>query len=133
MTPEIISELIEYLKWLGDVAVSKGFEISMKQVSVMAVTQIVYLVVGIVAILIARLLWNISTDLVNAYAEKPREFNKSEWGEWSASDKVFVYRLVSGIVGLVSIAWMVNALIKIASYLINPEWHAIQLMLGLFK
>lgn len=133
MTPEQISELIEYLKGLGDLAVSKGFEISMKQVSVMAVTQIVYLVASIIALMIARFLWNISTGLIKVYAEKPKEFNESEWGEWSPADKSFAYRAVGGIVGIVSIACMVGALIKIVSYLINPEWYAIQLMLGLVK
>ena len=133
MTPEQISELIEYLKGLGELAVTKGFEISMKQVSVMVVTRIVYLVGAIVAIMIARFLWNVSTGLIKEYADKPEAFNKSEWGEWSPSDKSFAYRAVGGIMGVVSIACMVDALIKIASYLINPEWHAIQLMLGLFK
>lgn len=133
MTPEQISELIEYLKGLGELAVTKGFEISMKQVSVMAVTQIVYLVASIIALMIARFLWNISTGLIKVYAEKPKEFNESEWGEWSPSDKSFAYRAVGGIVGIVSIAVIVNTLIKIVSYLINPEWYAIQLMLGLVK
>lgn len=133
MTPEQISELIEYLKGLGELAVTKGFEISMKQVSVMLAAQIVYLVVAIIALVIARFLWNVSTGLIKVYAEKPKEFNESEWGDWSPADKSLAYRIVGGIVGIVSIACMANALIKIVSYLVNPEWYAIQLMLDLVK
>lgn len=133
MTPEQIAELVEYLKGLGELAVSKGFEISMKQVAVMATTRIIYLAVGIVAILVARFLWKASTDLIKEYAEKPKEFNESDWGDWSPADKSLAYRIVSGIVGIVSIACMADSLIKIASYLINPKWYAIQLMFGLVK
>lgn len=129
MTPEQISELIEYLKGLGDLAVSKRFEVAMRQVSVMLATQVVYCFVGIAFIMIAIALLK-SANKMKKNIDEPKE---AEWGEWSEEDIYTIKRAVGVAMGCLAIIGTADSMIKMASYLLNPEWYAIQLMLGLVK
>jgi hypothetical protein len=131
VTPEQISELIEYLKGLGELAVTKGFEVAMKQVSVMLATRVVYLLVGIIFLIVAIALWKGATNMKKRFESQEPE--KDIWGEWSREDKFFLLRAASIVFGIASIVCTADSIIKIASYLINPEWYAIQLMLDLVR
>lgn len=131
MTPEQVSELIEYLKGLGELAVSKGFEVAMRQVSVMIATHVIYVLVGIVLLVVAIALWKSANKMRERMEDQ--EPKKTEWGDWSPEDKFTVLRILSVIAGITSIVCIMDSIIKIASYLLNPDWYAIQLMLDLVK
>ena len=111
MTPEQVQQLIEYFRNTGELAVSKGFDLAMKQVWVGLMECVIWLVIGIVVLLLGTWL-----------------FKKGRNADRFDAD---MFHLGGGVSVFFATIILPIAIYGIAARLINPEWQAIKLMFGL--
>ena len=114
MTQLDIQELIEYIKWLGEAAVHKGFELAMLEVRVRIFQQFVWLGVSLVALVVAALLAR------TAVRHAPASLY---------DDGAFPFWIGAGIAGLLGGVGLAAAVSELISYVLNPEWRAIEIIL----
>ena len=110
MTPEQVTQLIEYLKNMGELAVSKGFELAMRQVYVGIVGECILLLAGVIGILVAR--WAIKKAKDNSYSDV-------EWG------------ILGGLMAVFSAFAIPFSIYGLLAKILNPEWYAIKMMFDL--
>jgi hypothetical protein len=105
MTPEQIQQALDYLRKLGEAAVTKGYDILSRQVLFNAIHDVIWVLVGI------------ALTILGACLIKGRSADDGWW--WMA-----MLGLIFGAVLIfVFIFPAINALI-------NPDWMAIQMILN---
>ena len=120
MTPEQIQQLIDYLRSIGEAAVTKGFELSLKQVYVHLAQNVFWSFFGLG--LWATAFW--------AIRRAKAADAGGRWDMWS-EQATYVVVAASGLIfGAMALLPSIHNVIGIA---INPEWYAIQIMFGLVK
>lgn len=114
MNEQQILELIEYLKTMGEMAVSKGFELALLEVQVR-------LIQNSFASVIAASLIVLSVVFIKRIANK-------KWGAYNQTDKELAYTGAGVLLGISAI-WLATELSVVTGYLLNPEYRAIKLLL----
>ena len=114
MSQSQIQELIEYIQWLGEAAVNRGFELAMLEVRVLIAQQFVWLAVSLILMVVGALL-----------ARAGMRYERD--GAWD--DGQFPLALGSVIAGLIGALGFIVTLTELISYMMNPEWRAIELIL----
>ncbi|KKN44379.1 hypothetical protein LCGC14_0693750 [marine sediment metagenome] len=114
MTQLDIQELIEYIKWLGEAAVQRGFELAMLEVQVRIFQHFIWLGVSFVALVVAALLAR------GALRHEPANIY---------DNKAFSFWMSAGIVGLVGGVGLFAAVSGLIGYVMNPEWRAIEIIM----
>lgn len=116
MTPEQIERLIRELMETGEILATKAFELAFRQVYVLAIQSIGW------AIFFGLMIW---ISILTIRKAKWLEKNKY-WSDWE------ILRVV-GYAGLIaSPAALLIALSSAISYLMNPEWYAMKLLVDTF-
>ena len=120
MTPEQIAALIEYLKNMGEFAVSKGFELAVRQVYAEAAVAGVLVLASLFALIPIRWCFQQAKIALTDANSSQYHSDAEVWG------------IMAGGFGLVlfAIVFLIN-LVTVMQYLINPEWHAINLLFDL--
>lgn len=122
MTPEQIDRLINLLITLGGKAATEGFAIALRRVTYLAVVNLAWaLFVTIlcgVSLYLAQVCWR-----QHIQAKEGASYYGNDWGFGC-----WLIRALSVVL------WTVAALSLVQSgfdKLMNPEWHAVQMLLGL--
>ena len=129
---ELFQEVIEYLAELATPVVQAGFELAVKQVYVK-------LAQNAITFVITTLLFILMTSLFNKMYKRLRELytlRQEENGRaYNSTYKSDIDNREFGLAGTglaifaLGITMTIN-LINIASYAINPQWYALQLILN---
>lgn len=117
MTSEQMQELIDTLLNMGETMATEAFRLAMRQVMVIAITNTVWSIVAIIAAIG-------SYKLARYGQEKSNEDRLSIWDLGAPTVAA------GGLFAILIAAIMLNdAIVRF----INPEWYAIELVLGLIK
>jgi len=122
MTPEQVDRLINLVVTIGGKAATEGFAIAMRRVTFLAITDLAWaLLITIlcgITLFHAQILWHKHIEC------KASEHHYDDmWGICSWATRVITVLM-----------WIVLASPMVQSgfdKLINPEWHAVQMLLGL--
>lgn len=120
MTPEQIQQLIDYMRDMGELAVSKGFELAMRQVYASAITNFIWAIVTLIGLGVS--IWALKQGITAV----------KDHSSWQYKSDAEFWGTIFGIFGIVIFGLLAGALITDAiKYLVNPEWYAIDLLFGL--
>ena len=121
MTPEQIDRLINLLITLGGKAATEGFAIALRRVTYLAVVELTWVllitVLCGVGLYCANLCWRKHIE------HKADRIYDDEWGVGCWAIRIF------GIAMWIAVG--LGLLQSGLDKLINPEWHAIQMLLGM--
>ena len=114
MNPEQIQELIEYIKWLGDSVVTKGFELAMLEIRVQIVQILLWLGIGLILLIVAGIFWRLSQTYEST---------------GSFDDGQSVRQVIAGVCAFLGVLLTILMSMDLIGFLMNPEWRAIELIL----
>lgn len=122
MTPEQIAALIEYLKNIGEFAVSKGFELAIRQVYANAAVAGLWVVASLFMLI----------PTVWCFKQARIAFNDED--SWQSQQDAEVWGILVGVMLSIvfTMAFLAN-LTRLIQYLINPEWYAMDLLFKLIS
>lgn len=135
---KVVDSLLSFLNTYGNVILTESFRIVMRQVYANAISCIIwglFCLTGFVTVSVAlKRWWN---SYVETLKEKAKDYGKntgySDWKKHVDFDDVILQLFLGGvgltIFGLSTMSLFNNAVM----YLINPEWYAVKLILGLVK
>lgn len=117
MNPEDIKALIDQLLTVGGTIAVKGFEIAMKQVYVMAAKN---MILGAAVLFLLLYIGNATKHIAKEYWNQGHK--STDW-----ENTMMILRVVA-----IAVGWLVilSCTSYTVSYLINPEWYAIELLLN---
>lgn len=120
MTPEQIAALIEYLKNIGEFAVSKGFELAVRQVYANAAIAGLLMLASLLALIPIKWCLGQAKLAMADHDSLQYQGDAEVWG------------LMTGGFGLAifGVMFFYN-LTNLVRYLMNPEWYAIDLLFKL--
>ncbi len=120
MTTEQIQDLIDYLRTIGEAAVEKGFELAMLEVQVSIVQNALFFGLAVIGIVVGLLFTR------SALRYKPDPNNRSD-------DGVFTRGMAAGGALLISTMVFLATAHNLIGLMINPQWRAIEIVLGLLR
>lgn len=128
MNPEDLQKIIEYLKSLAQPAVERGWDIAYRQILLLRVWDLVFIVLSIIMILMLPKLIRFGMQKYNLFKQKDYykrdEFEGAGW--WMLVGCGYSGFIVSAIV-------ILSNLYNVLGFVINPDWQVISLVLSMVK
>ena len=127
MIPQDITEIVDLiLNWLnttGTEIAKAGFDIVVKRVMFLGIKEAIVTTFGLLGIII----FSIATNKIFKWAYKYNEEHPRDGGLCFMLPAIFSTSIA------ISFLFFANGLINAIDYFLNPEWHAISLILGLIQ
>ena len=124
MTPEQIQQLIDYLRSIGEAAVTRGFELALLEVKVRMLQNGLGFLFGAVLVV----------GGVRGYKHlKAADAARKDAGRYSYDDDYDI-KMIGGVtVGVIGVLISLATAMALVGYVVNPEFRAVSIILGLLK